>query len=249
MSKPALVCTELWAGYGPQPAIRSVSIALAPGRLTGLFGPNGAGKTTLLRTVAGLIPAMRGEVSLDGIPFGSAPTYLRVRRGLGLIPDNRSLFTQLSTRVNLELARQKSGLSLDEALDLFPALRGRLKVRAAQLSGGEQQMLAIARALMPRPRVLLVDEMSLGLAPLIVNRLLPVLRDVAREADMAILLVEQHVRIALQYVDHVYVLVHGELQISCPADDVRHDPSQLQALYLSEGVPSTMTVVTEECAQ
>ncbi len=154
------------------------------------------------------------------------------RAGVVLVPDSRALFTQLTIAETLRLASGSRGAQVDEIYDLFPALRGRARLRAGMLSGGEQQMLALARGLIQRPRVLLVDEMSMGLAPLIVESLMPTLRRVADETGAAIVLVEQHVGLALEVADHAMVLVHGDVTLSGRAEEIRADSAALDAAYL-----------------
>jgi branched-chain amino acid transport system ATP-binding protein len=152
-----------------------------------------------------------------------------------LVPDSRSLFTELTPIQNLKLAARRTRRSIDEVLDLFPALRQRAKLRVGQLSGGEQQMLAVARALVQSPKVLLIDEMSMGLAPVIVESLVPVIRQVADESDAAVVLVEQHIALALEVADLAMVLAHGDVVASGTADDVRQEGAALEKAYLGGG--------------
>ncbi|XUL93696.1 ABC transporter ATP-binding protein [Streptomyces galilaeus] len=229
-----LTCEGVDAGYTKgRPVVRGFGLRLLPGEVVALLGPNGAGKTTLLTTLAGLLPRLGGTVALDGREIRGGRAREAARRGLVLVPDDRSLFTQLTVRDNLTLARRQ-GSTVDQVLDFFPALGKRLKVAAGQLSGGEQQMLALGRAMIQDPRVLLVDELSMGLAPVIVEELLPVVRRIAEDTGAAVVLVEQHVRLALDVADRAVVLVHGETVLSDSADRLTADPGLLERAYLGE---------------
>ena len=233
-----LTCESVDAGYTKgRPVVRGFDLKLLPGEVLALLGPNGAGKTTLLTTLAGLQPRLGGTVSLDGREIRGGRAREAARRGLVLVPDDRSLFTQLTVRDNLTLARRRQGSTVDPVLDFFPALGRRLKVAAGQLSGGEQQMLALGRAMIQDPRVLLVDELSMGLAPVIVEQLLPVVRRIAEDTGAAVVLVEQHVRLALDVADRAVVLVHGETVLSDSADRLAADPGLLERAYLGERAP------------
>lgn len=227
-----LTCRGVDAGYHGIPVVRGFDLEVAEGEVMALLGPNGAGKTTVLLTLAGLLPSIAGEVQLGEEPVPSGKRAVASRRGLVLVPDDRSLFTTLTTRENLELGGRKGGRTVDEIVDLFPGLGGRLSVQAGMLSGGEQQMLAIGRALMQGPRVLLIDELSMGLAPIVVESLLPVLRQVAGETGAAVILVEQHVGLALKTADRAVVLVHGEIALSGGADALAANPAALEQAYL-----------------
>ncbi|HEY1739619.1 MAG TPA: ABC transporter ATP-binding protein [Acidimicrobiia bacterium] len=233
----ALLATRaLDAGYGDLVVARGVNIELASGRVLALLGPNGAGKTTVLNTIAGLLPRASGEVIVDGVALPNGRAATANRAGVVLVPDNRALFTRLTVAENLRAAAPKSS-SYDDVVDLFPALRRRWKLHAGALSGGEQQMLAMARALVQRPRVLLVDEMSMGLAPVIVEELLPVVRSVADETGSVVVLVEQHVHLALEVADEAMVLVHGEVQLHGDAAGIAADAAKLEGAYL--GAPAS----------
>ena len=206
----------LRAGYDGLPVVRNLDLHVDEGEVVALLGPNGAGKTTSLLTISGVLATLSGEVRLFGTSTkGRRPHHL-ARQGLGHVPEDRALFFQLTVRDNLRLGRVGRGrkTKVDRALELFPALEPLLDRRAGLLSGGEQQMLALGRALLSRPKLLMVDEMSLGLAPIVVDRLLPVLRTIATESGCGVLLVEQHVHKALRVADRAVVLNHGDVVMS-----------------------------------
>ena len=203
---PVLEARQLTAGYGELAAVRDVDLSLERGEIVAMLGPNGAGKTTTLLALAGVLRPLSGEVIWQGRRT-RAPLHRRARAGLAFVPEQRSVLMRMSTRDNLRLGRG----GVEHALELFPELEPLLGRRAGLLSGGEQQILTLARALASRPAALLVDELSLGLAPLIVDRLLEALRDVAHEQKVAILLVEQHARRALDVADRWYVLRQGSI--------------------------------------
>ena len=226
-----LECRALDAGYGDLTVARDVDIALAPGQVLAILGPNGAGKTTVLLTIAGLLPRLAGEVLVDGTALPSGRAASCAKAGIVLVPDDRALFTTLTVAENLAAAAPRRA-QYDDVVDLFPALRRRWKLHAGALSGGEQQMLAMARALVQRPRVLLIDEMSMGLAPVIVEQLLPIVRRVADETDAVVVLVEQHVHLALEVADQAMVVVHGEVSLRGDATLMAADATRLEAAYL-----------------
>jgi branched-chain amino acid transport system ATP-binding protein len=230
--KPVLEVRGLVAGYGSVQVVRTLDLSVAAGEVLGLLGPNGAGKTTLMMTLAGLLPRLEGEVLVDGTVTPKNRPAVVNRAGLVLVPDDRALFTTLTTRENIMIARRKGGPTLEDALDLFPALKARLGVAAGALSGGERQMLAVARGIVQKPRVLLIDEMSMGLAPVIVEGLLPVVRRIADETGAVVVLVEQHVQLALEVADRAVVLVHGDVVLSGDASTLAADPGALEAAYL-----------------
>jgi branched-chain amino acid transport system ATP-binding protein len=196
-----------------------------------LLGPNGAGKTTSLLTMAGLLPPLGGTVRLLGEPIDVRSPHRNARRGLALVTEDRSLFPGLTVRENLRLAT--SGRSTD-VTSWFPALGQLLDRKAGLLSGGEQQQLAVARALLGRPRLLLVDEMSLGLAPLVVRDLAATLRRVVDETGVGVLLVEQHVPVALSVADRAVVLRHGEVVLEGTAADLAARPDVIHASYFTD---------------
>ena len=218
--KPALEVRGLQVAYGGVQALRDVSITVPPGAVVALLGPNGAGKSTTLRTISGVVRAERGTISFFGQPIESAPTYRIARMGVVHVPEGRGIFPSLSVRENLDMAStfSDSANPVDEATTLFPVLGNRLSQMAGSLSGGEQQMLSLARALMTRPKLLMVDEISMGLAPIIVGQLFDALRTIA-SAGASLLLVEQYVETALDLADYVYVMEKGSVvDVGEPAD-------------------------------
>ena len=232
--------TGLSARYGAVAALRDVSLEVRAGELVALIGANGAGKSTLLRAIAGLVAPTAGRVALDGRDVtGQAPEAM-IRAGVALVPERRRVFAPLTVLDNLELGgyalprgrdfRSRLEAGVEEAYRLFPVLRRRRDQLAGTLSGGEQQMLAIGRALMTRPRLLLCDEPSLGLAPLVVAEIMRLLSTL-REAGTTILLVEQNARMALRSADRAYVLEVGSVVLSGAATDLLED-DQLKAAYL-----------------
>ena len=231
----SVVCrTEaLVAGHGAVTAVHGVDIEVRAGEVVALVGPNGAGKSTILFTLAGVLPALGGRVEVLGEPVSGHSPHTVARRGFALVPEDRGLFYQLSAVDNLRLRCPRRAVGrIDGVLDHFPALRPLLARRAGLLSGGEQQMLALAGALVGRPRLLVVDEMSLGLSPLVVERLLPLVRTIAEERSMAVLLVEQHVTMALEVADRGYVLSNGRVTRQGSAAELAGDRQVLEASYL-----------------
>jgi branched-chain amino acid transport system ATP-binding protein len=235
VSSAALEVDGLVAGYDGAPVVRGIDLTVAPGEVVALFGANGAGKTTTLSAIAGLVQTTAGEVRLGGERITGVDASDLARRGLALVPEDRCLFTNLTVAENLRLGARRHGGDADVAYERFPALDKLRKRTVGVLSGGEQQMVAIARALVMRPRVLLVDELSLGLAPLIVRDLLVAVRALAADGDVAVLLVEQHVRLALDAIDRGYVLRNGRIVLEGDADELRAGGDLLAASYLGEG--------------
>jgi branched-chain amino acid transport system ATP-binding protein len=217
----------LSAGYGELAAVRDVDLSVRAGEVVALLGPNGAGKSTTLLALAGELPLLEGRVICLGRTRHD-PLHRRVRDGLGFVPEERSVFQSLTVAANLRLASR----SRDLALELFPELRPLLQRRAGLCSGGEQQILALACALAARPRLLLVDELSLGLAPLVVRRLLEALRRAADADGVGVLLVEQHAGRALDIADQVYVLHGGRMVMDASLAHVLDDPAALEHAYL-----------------
>lgn len=214
------------------PIVRGVSFEVPPGKVTVLLGVNGAGKTTLLEAISGIIPAAKGTVELDGIGLRKASRRERVRRGLGHVEQGRRIFRDLTTEENLVVAG-RGDWSIDEAFSLFPLLKPRRKTRAGLLSGGEQQMLVVARALAARPKILMADELSLGLGPSIASALVTTMRMLAN-GGLGVLLVEQFAALALQVGDWAHVLTQGKFAYSGPCQVLRDDPGILKRAYLGE---------------
>jgi branched-chain amino acid transport system ATP-binding protein len=226
---PALLQVEgLKAYYGQTQALHDVSFALEPGGITTLLGANGAGKTTTLRAICNMVHT-EGSIRLDGKPIGGKATEDVVRLGVGHVPEGRGTFTNLSVDENLRVAAytraDKAAVARDRDMvyEYFPLLKARLSQQAGTLSGGEQQMLAISRALMLAPRLMLLDEPSFGLAPLIVQEIFRIMRRINKETKVSLLLVEQNAALALELADHAYVLETGRVVMSGKAADVKSD--------------------------
>ncbi len=220
----------LRAGYGMVSVVSDLNLTVSPGEVVTLLGANGVGKSTTLLTLAGSIPALGGEVCFDG-KVTTAPLHRRAKLGMGFVSEQRSVFMGLTTDENLRVGRGDR----DEALLLFPELRSRLNVKAGLLSGGEQQMLSLARALSRHPRVLLADELSLGLAPKVVDRLLRAVREAA-DRGVGVLLVEQHVRKVLGFADRGYVMRRGRIVLGGTAAELGARLAEIESSYLSESV-------------
>jgi branched-chain amino acid transport system ATP-binding protein len=226
----------LTVSYGSAPAVRDISLELDSGEVVALLGPNGAGKTTTLLGLANALPGVLGQVAMAGRDISALSADRRARSGLVLVPDDRGVFHQLTVAENLRIATVKGGKELaDRALETFPRLADKLRVRAGLLSGGEQQMLAVARGFVMRPRVLMIDELSLGLAPLIVRSIFEAVRTLADEYEIAVLLVEQHVELALTYADRAVVMNRGRIALNRPAVDLIGDRALLESAYLGAG--------------
>jgi ABC-type branched-subunit amino acid transport system ATPase component len=219
---------KLKAGYGAIAITRDIGIEVGAGEVVALLGPNGAGKTTTLLTIIGRLPPIDGKVVYAGAPT-TRPMYRRAREGMGFVSEERSVFFGLTTLENLKVA----GVDPAEAIGMFPELEKRLKVSAGLLSGGEQQMLSLARALCRHPRLLLADELSLGLAPMIVQRLLQVVRRAADEQGIGVLLVEQHVQEVMAFADRAYVMRRGEITLQGKAAELRGRLDEIESSYLA----------------
>jgi branched-chain amino acid transport system ATP-binding protein len=221
---PALEVRGLHVAYGGVRALRNVSLVVPRGSVVALLGPNGAGKSTTLRTISGVIRAQSGRMWVDGVRIERRAAYRIARMGVVHVPEGRGIFPSLSVRENLMMAAASVVEAADpvsEAVDLFPVLGTRLRQLAGSLSGGEQQMLALARALMARPKLLMVDEISMGLAPIIVGQLFDALRERAA-AGVSLLVVEQYVEAALSLADYVYVMDKGSIVSVGEPADMRH---------------------------
>jgi branched-chain amino acid transport system ATP-binding protein len=237
---PLLSVNDLDAHYGPIQALRGLTLHVNRGEMVALVGANGAGKSTTLRTVSGMIRPSGGAVMFDGEDIGGLPPQRVVARGLAHLPEGRELFPNMSVEDNLRAGfwvrrHQSSDYAAmrDRVMDHFPILRERAKQAAGTLSGGEQQMLGVARALMCDPKLLVVDELSLGLAPLIVAKLFDILHEINNEGT-AVVIVEQFVHMVLQNTDRAYVLAKGHVVLEGRSADLLADP-KLIASYLGEG--------------
>jgi branched-chain amino acid transport system ATP-binding protein len=228
---PILEARGLQAGYGEGLVLRGVDFAIRPGEAVGLMGRNGMGKTTLIRTLLGLLPARAGQVRVDGQDVTAAPTFRRVQRGIAVVPEGRGVFGSLTVIENLKLAARPAAdgatpWPLDRVLSLFPRLAQRAGNRGDQLSGGEQQMLAIGRALMTSPRLIILDEATEGLAPLVRDEIWRTIRTV-REAGLATVVVDKTVGAVLSVVDRAEILVKGSLVWSGSPEALRADPETM----------------------
>jgi branched-chain amino acid transport system ATP-binding protein len=233
---PALEVKDLHVAYGQVQAVRGVSLRVGEGKIVTLIGPNGAGKSTILAALCGLKRPDRGTVRLHGKEITGWPSHRLVAEGLTLVPEGRAILGRMSVRENLVLAGERKweakelGGAIDEQVRLFPILGERLDQLAGALSGGQQQMLAFARALLARPRVLLLDEPSMGLSPILVSQVFDTIREIHARGT-TILLVEQNARLSLSVADDVYVLERGAIAVEGKAADLADDP-RIRAAYL-----------------
>ena len=232
----ALQIRDLDVPRGGRPVLRGVSLDIPAGEITTLLGPNGAGKSTLVLTIGGALPSTAGSVTLDGVELrGAKPEKVR-GRGVAVVPEGRKLLPNLTVEDNLKVATynlsaDQAAAGIDEALELFPELRKRFELTARSLSGGEQQMVVLAQALASKPKIVVVDELSLGLAPVVVKRLMPVLEQVASQG-VGVLLIEQFAHVALALAQQAYVIESGRIQYSGTAQELRDNPDIVKAAYL-----------------
>jgi len=232
MTGQRLAISDLTVTYGGITALRNISLEVGDQELVVLLGPNGAGKTTLLRTIAGLKSPAQGRIAVDGKEISRMPAFRRARTGVVLVPEGRHVFPRLTVYENLLLGgwgKRRPGRELEEVIGQFPVLSERRNQLAGMLSGGEQQMLALARALMRSPRLLLLDEPSMGLAPAMANQVFMLIEKI-RARGVAILLVEQSTRHALGIASRAYILQHGAITLECRAEELK-DPDKVLALY------------------
>jgi ABC-type branched-subunit amino acid transport system ATPase component len=234
VSAAVLAVERLTAGYEEAPVVRELDLRVGQGAVVALLGANGAGKTTTLRAISGIVHPMEGRIELAGRDLGRLSISARAKLGIAHVPETRGVFFGLTVAEHLRLGHRGERLDAEVAYRFFPALRELRDRRCGLLSGGEQQMLAVGRALARRPKLLLLDELSLGLAPLIVERLLPVVREYALETGCGVLLVEQHIQLALSVADHGYVLSHGEIVMHDRAEVLRDNRDLLMASYFGE---------------
>ena len=225
-----LVLTNVRAGYGETVVIDDVSLSLAPGATLALLGRNGVGKTTLFSTIMGHTTMHGGSIRFNGEEISKLPPYRRALMGLALVPQEREIFKSLTVEENLVVAERAGRWSLQRVFDFFPSLARRRKNRGDQLSGGEQQMLAIGRALMGNPSFILMDEPMEGLAPVIVDAVLDGLERLKKEGDTALMLVEQHARLALDFAEDTIVLDRGRIVFSGPSRELAAAPEKMAAL-------------------
>jgi branched-chain amino acid transport system ATP-binding protein len=229
-----LEVSGLRVNYGVIEAVKGIDFSLAQGKITSLLGANGAGKSTTLLALSGLLRADAGSIRFDGVELANLPSHRIVGAGLVQVPEGREILTSLTVRENLLLGgyrrreQKELGADLESLLELFPRLSERLDGRAGNLSGGEQQMLAVARALMAKPRLLLLDEPSMGLAPLLVQEIFRTLKEL-NERGLTIFLVEQNVRQALKIADHAYVMENGEIVLSGASAELLDNPKVIEA--------------------
>jgi branched-chain amino acid transport system ATP-binding protein len=235
---PILQLRDVTVAYGAIQAVKGIDLEVKTGELVSLVGSNGAGKTTTLNAIAGTLKPSGGEIRYAGEALNHLPAHKRVRRGLVLVPEGRGIFTRLTVEENLHMGAytrsDADGIAqdLERVYGMLPRVKERLKQIAGTLSGGEQQMVAIGRALLSRPKVLLLDEPSMGLAPLVVEQILEVIHAVA-ESGVAVLLVEQNANLALEISERAYVMETGKITLSGTGKDLLHDP-KVRSAYLGE---------------
>jgi branched-chain amino acid transport system ATP-binding protein len=240
MTAPLLAIEGLVARYGPIEALKGVDIAVDEGEIVTLIGANGAGKSTLLMAVSGVVPAAAGRIRFAGLDLRGMPPHRIARHGIAHVPEGRHIFPRMTVDENLRMGAMGAASDVEaeereRAYRLFPVLAERRRQRAGTLSGGEQQMLAIARALMARPRLLLLDEPSLGLAPLMVKRIFAAIAEINAERRTTVLLVEQNAHHALRVASRAYVLAQGRVVLAGSSAELAHNPD-VRAAYLEGGV-------------
>lgn len=229
-----LELTGVVSGYGNITALKSIDLSVPEGKIVSLIGANGAGKSTTMRTIMGLVKAQAGSIMFEGQDLTKLKTHEIVKAGISLVPEGRQILQDMTVYENLEMGayirNDKAGIEEDikKVFKRFPILDERSYQLGGTLSGGQQQMLAIGRALMARPKLLLLDEPSMGLAPLVVNEIFEVIKEISQEGT-TVLVVEQNVRQALKIADYAYVLETGKMVLDGPADAVRHDPRVMEA--------------------
>ncbi len=231
---PVLELDGLTSGYNGSAVLRGVGLTVGPGEVVALLGANGAGKTTTLLTISGIVKPMGGRVWFNGTDLKGSSPDARARSGIAHVPEGRGIFFGLTVAEHFRLAHRGETLDMAAAFKYFPQLERLTGRRAGLLSGGEQQQLALGRALARKPRLLMIDELSLGLAPIIVERLLPVVRSYAKDSGCGVLLVEQHVELALSVADRGYVLSHGEITTSGDAATLKSNSALVLSSYLGE---------------
>lgn len=235
MSEHMLEVRGISASYGAIQALQDVSLKVERGAIVALLGSNGAGKSTTLNAISHLIEPTAGEIFFDGEPIRRRHSDEIVQRGLVQVPEGREVFKDMSVRENLELgaylrrSKQEIAQDFERVFETFPRLKERSDQKASTLSGGEQQMLAIGRALMARPRMILLDEPSMGLSPLLVEQIFETIQRLNREQGLTILVVEQDVRLALRVASYAYILENGEMNLEGPSDQLRNDPAVRRA--------------------
>jgi branched-chain amino acid transport system ATP-binding protein len=234
-----LVLDQFTVARNGRPVVRNVNLSIPPGEVTALLGPNGAGKSSLVLGVAGVLKPESGTVKLgDQDLMGRRPEKIR-RAGVAVVPEGRRLLSELTVEDNIEVAcyalsREEANAGREWALELFPELRQRLDTSARSLSGGEQQMLVLAQALVSKPKVILIDELSLGLAPVVIKRLIPTISTVA-ESGVGVLLIEQFATVALGLANQVHVMDRGSIELSATATELKENPDLLHSSYLLGG--------------
>lgn len=234
--KPLLAIKNVAAGYGTMRVLQDLSLYIQAGSITALLGSNGAGKTTLMRTIVGLIPVSAGEILWNGIPITQSPSHERVAKGIVLVPEGRQLFPDFSVEENLRLgaftshARTSTSTRMQEMFELFPRLAERRQQQARNMSGGEQQMLALARGLMSNPKAILLDEPSLGLSPVLTQHIFKLIKQI-RSTGITIFIVEQNVQMTLDIADYAYVLEQGSVRLEGEGRAIAGNP-EIKKAYL-----------------